>query len=187
MTIDLNQKNKFFKKGRIYTFGPNQGGTGILCEDINVAAALMCHAIKYVDRKVLKEYQPGKFAGTALGFVKNSGQKIFLFDIRGDVRELSERRRLFHAGVHVSIDVEFKENREFLLDALKVAERVAETGQKSYAMKGPGNGNEEAEVQGAESLPADGGSADAGADSGAVPAPQGDAGCAEEEAVGGGR
>ena len=187
MTIELNQFSKFFKKGRIYTFGPNPGGTGILCEDINVAAALLCHSIKYADRKVLKEYKPGKFADAHPGFLKKSGELIFLFDIRGDVRELSERQKLFHLGVHVSANKEFKENREFLLDALKVAKRVAETGKKSFPVKGPGNGNEEAEVQGAQSLPSDGGSADAESDGGAVPASQGDAGCAEEEAAGGGR
>ncbi|MBU0598827.1 hypothetical protein KKF61_07645 [Patescibacteria group bacterium] len=169
MISDLNQFDKFFKKGRIYKFYANQGGNGVLCEDIGVAAALMCHAIKYVDRKVQKDYKPGKFAGTAGGFIKQSGEKIFLFDIRGDVKELSERRMLFHASLHRSDRSEFKYNMNFLLEELEVAKRVDESGSKSYAMKG--NGNEKAEVQGAESLSPDGGSAAAGAAGFVIPAP----------------
>jgi hypothetical protein len=102
------------------------------CEDIAIAASLLSHGYKYVDRKIVKDYAPGKFAGTLLGRVKDTGFKVFVFVIQGDPLELFERRNLFHCGAHLVDPMEFQKNRAMLIGAMKDAKtksEIVETGR----------------------------------------------------------
>jgi hypothetical protein len=124
---------KGWQGGRQRLFKINKEGGSVEVEDIWIAAALMSHSCRWVDYKVTTEYKPGKFAGTLLGRVKQSGELIFLFIIQGDPETLWERKQLFHRGALYVDAGDIRKNRNFLLDALTEARRQAEAHEKNLS------------------------------------------------------
>jgi hypothetical protein len=123
---ELPDASGLWKSGRHYIFKVNPNGGTVECEDIFIAASLLCHGYKYVDRKIVQDYTPGKFAGTLLGKVRGTGERIFVFIIQGDVGELFERKNLFHCGAHLVDPMELRKARSLLMDALADAKQKAE-------------------------------------------------------------
>lgn len=168
-------------------FVPNPPGTGVLCEDIGVAAALLCHGAVIVDNRVRQRFKPGKFRDAHPGFFTGQNETIFLFEILGDFADFEKRRKLFHSGLLFVSPQDYKGEREYLLDAIKVARGKAEKGSVMFPVKGSGNGNGEGEVQGAESVRPDGRDVGAETDGGAGTDSQVDAASSEEGTSGGGQ
>jgi len=108
------------KIGRHYIFEPRNKAIAI--EDINIAAALLCHGY---DSLTSVEYAPGKFNGTEFGRHTKTGEMIFIFIIDGDPIKLNQVRLLFHAGAYRVDPQDFVNRRNMLLDALTNAKREA--------------------------------------------------------------
>lgn len=99
-------------------------------EDINLATLLICHNYKKSHGKEAGEYKPGKFTGTELGHITQTGEQIFLFVIEGDPKEFHERRLLFHNGSIMVDPLEWSKTRTMLITALKYAQSEAERYEK---------------------------------------------------------
>lgn len=126
MRSDIFDK-KNWKRGRHYRFIARPGEGCVLCQDINIAAALLCKAGEIEwdkDRKsfnLKRVFQPASFAGVEIGREKGSDKTLFFFKIAGSIQALNFRRHLFHAGLHWTDSAEFRSTRERLLDALREA------------------------------------------------------------------
>jgi len=119
-----------FSFGREYIFGVDKDNKYVECEDIFIAASLLCHAARWENGQFTKEYKPGRFAGTSIGRVTETGRIVFIFRIEGNAAELWERKQLFHAGAHWVDPAELKRCRNFLMDALTEAKRQAKLHEK---------------------------------------------------------
>lgn len=116
------------RAGRHYIFQPRDNAVAV--EDIFIAASLLCRGHQYNAGRIEREFVPGQFSGTDLGRITSTGEKVFLFIIRGDVTELTFRKRLIHKGAHLIDTSEFKVARSRLLDELTEAKRAAEIIEK---------------------------------------------------------
>ena len=108
-----------FGSGRERAFLIRQGTVAV--EDINIATMLLCRCYRHRGGEVLNEYAPGTYNGTEYGKITRTGEQIFLFIIGGDAGEHEQRRLLFHAGALLVDPLDWKKNRNMLLDALTAA------------------------------------------------------------------
>jgi hypothetical protein len=114
-----------WRRGRQYIFKVNKDS--VECEDIFIAASLLCRGYKYVAGKLEREYDPATFAGTFWGKDKTNGWYVFVFRLMGNSTELFERKNLFHAGAHLVDPADLRKNRSRLMDALRDAKEKVET------------------------------------------------------------
>lgn len=119
----------FWNRGRQYIFKVNKDS--VECEDIFIAASLLCRGYKYIAGRIEREYDPGKFAGTLLGIEKNTRQHLYVFIIQGNTAELFERKNLFHCGAHLVDPADLRKNRSLLMDALRNAKQISEMEDKA--------------------------------------------------------
>lgn len=140
--------NKDFPRARPRLFLVRMNEGCVLCEDINIAAELLCHGTEaYWDNRegkfqIIQHFESGVFQGAVLLKFKNrrTGRegKAITFKISGNPEELNYRRKLFHASRHLSDGNTRRYHRERLLDALREAQKADE--EKSYVpiIKGGG-------------------------------------------------
>jgi hypothetical protein len=124
-----------FKRERIYTFEQNPGGPGVICEDITVAATLLCDTFERVNKVDKEEFPAARFAGTLHARDTKSGEKIFLFVIIGDTVSLFRRQRLFHGGALRVDPKDYKAKRSYLMDALADAKDGEAVGRRMIPFK----------------------------------------------------
>lgn len=150
--MDPFTDKRSWQKKRQYLFMARASDGCVLCQDLNIAAALLCRGveIKWNAQQnqfdVRRQFPAGAFEGIEIGRLKaENNRKVFFFKIRGDLQELSLRRNLFHAGLHWTDNNEYRLCRERLLDALTEAKESDR--QKTYIPIVSGGRNEDGDGQ----------------------------------------
>ena len=170
------------KRQRFYTFEQNPGGPGVVCEDLTVAAVLLCNSFERANKVNGEEFPAATFAGTLHARNTGTGEKIFLFVITGDTVSLFRRQRLFHAGALRVDPLEYRKRRSYLMDALADAKQGEAVGRRMIPFR---EVIHEGKIHGQGAVRSSGNGDDAGRNAGGESGSMADSGGSSKGATGG--